>query len=244
MARACCRSPRRRCWCATMSLITITKASRSTSTSASGSSPTWATRAPCCCATTAPSRSAKPSGEAFLKIYFLERACEAQILALSAGEAKLNNPPQGAPEVTAQQGKLGLKMAAGALAWPALLRKGLPPRPKLRDLIIIRRMTPPSSGRGRRAGSGGRGRFAGPRDKRPQRVLQRARSGRPALDRPWCAATWEFAESETDAPDPLIVSFGCWHVSRFSDIRKNCSKVLQRARRQDDPKRHASCTRR
>jgi ribulose-5-phosphate 4-epimerase/fuculose-1-phosphate aldolase len=62
-------------------------------------------------------------GEAFLKIYFLERACEAQILALSAGEGNLNNPPQGAPEVTAQQGKLGLKMAAGALAWPALLRK-------------------------------------------------------------------------------------------------------------------------
>jgi ribulose-5-phosphate 4-epimerase/fuculose-1-phosphate aldolase len=62
-------------------------------------------------------------GEAFLKIYFLERACEAQILALSAGEANLNRPPQGSPEVTAQQGKMGLKLAAGALAWPALLRK-------------------------------------------------------------------------------------------------------------------------
>ncbi len=62
-------------------------------------------------------------GEAFVKLYFLERACEAQILALSAGEGNLNNPPQGAPEVTAQQGKVGLKMAAGALAWPALLRK-------------------------------------------------------------------------------------------------------------------------
>ena len=61
-------------------------------------------------------------GEAFLKIYFLERACEAQILALSAGDS-LNNPPQGAPEVTAQQGKMGLKLAARALAWPALLRK-------------------------------------------------------------------------------------------------------------------------
>jgi ribulose-5-phosphate 4-epimerase/fuculose-1-phosphate aldolase len=62
-------------------------------------------------------------GEAFLKMYFLERACEAQVLALSAGEGRLNNPPQGAPEVTAQQGKMGLKLAAGALAWPALLRK-------------------------------------------------------------------------------------------------------------------------
>ena len=61
-------------------------------------------------------------GEAFLRMYFLERSCQAQILALSAGE-NLNNPPQGAPEITAQQGKVGLKMAAGALAWPALLRK-------------------------------------------------------------------------------------------------------------------------
>ena len=62
-------------------------------------------------------------GEAFVRMYFLERACLAQILALSAGEGNLNNPPQGAPEVAAQQGKIGLKLAAGALAWPALLRK-------------------------------------------------------------------------------------------------------------------------
>ena len=61
-------------------------------------------------------------GEAFIRIYFLERACEAQILALSAGD-NVNNPPQGSPEVTAEQGKIGLKLAAGALAWPALLRK-------------------------------------------------------------------------------------------------------------------------
>jgi ribulose-5-phosphate 4-epimerase/fuculose-1-phosphate aldolase len=62
-------------------------------------------------------------GEAFLKLYFLERACQAQIMALSAGEGNINNPPQGSPEITAQQGKMGLKLAACALAWPALLRK-------------------------------------------------------------------------------------------------------------------------
>jgi ribulose-5-phosphate 4-epimerase/fuculose-1-phosphate aldolase len=62
-------------------------------------------------------------GECFLKIYFLERACEAQILALSAGREGLSNPPQGSPEVTAEQGRMGLKLAANALAWPALLRK-------------------------------------------------------------------------------------------------------------------------
>ena len=62
-------------------------------------------------------------GEAFLKIYFLERACQAQIKALSAGENNLNNPPQGTPEVAAGQGKASLKMGANLLAWPALLRK-------------------------------------------------------------------------------------------------------------------------
>ena len=61
-------------------------------------------------------------GECFVKLYFLERACQAQIYALSAGDA-VNNPPQGAPEVAAEQGAAGLKMAANLLAWPALLRK-------------------------------------------------------------------------------------------------------------------------
>ena len=61
-------------------------------------------------------------GEAFIRIYFLERACEAQILALSAGD-RINNPPQGTPEKAKAQGEMGLKMAARLLAWPALLRK-------------------------------------------------------------------------------------------------------------------------
>jgi ribulose-5-phosphate 4-epimerase/fuculose-1-phosphate aldolase len=60
-------------------------------------------------------------GEAFIRIYYLERACEAQIKALSAKE--LNNPPQGAPEAAAEMGKVGLKLSANMLAWPALLRK-------------------------------------------------------------------------------------------------------------------------
>ncbi|MGQ0590608.1 MAG: class II aldolase/adducin family protein [Sphingosinicella sp.] len=62
-------------------------------------------------------------GEAFIKLYFLERACQAQVMALSAGEGNVNNPPQGSPEITAAQGKVGLKMGANLLAWPALLRK-------------------------------------------------------------------------------------------------------------------------
>jgi ribulose-5-phosphate 4-epimerase/fuculose-1-phosphate aldolase len=62
-------------------------------------------------------------GECFIKLYYLERACQAQVMALSAGEANLNHPPQGAPEITAEQGAAGLKIVANLLAWPALLRK-------------------------------------------------------------------------------------------------------------------------
>jgi ribulose-5-phosphate 4-epimerase/fuculose-1-phosphate aldolase len=64
----------------------------------------------------------KNVGECFVKLYFVERACQAQIMALSAGD-KLNRPPQGAAEVTAQQGAMGLSIAANMLAWPALKRK-------------------------------------------------------------------------------------------------------------------------
>lgn len=61
-------------------------------------------------------------GECFLKLYFIERACEAQIMALTAGD-HVSNPPQGTPELAAAQGEMGLKLAANMLAWPALLRK-------------------------------------------------------------------------------------------------------------------------
>ena len=61
-------------------------------------------------------------GECFVRLYFLERACQAQIMALSAGD-QVNNPPQGSPEVTAQQGQVGVTLAANLLAWPALKRK-------------------------------------------------------------------------------------------------------------------------
>ena len=64
----------------------------------------------------------KNVGECFIRLYYLERACQAQIMALAAGEA-INNPPQGSPEVTAEQGAVGLPLAANLLAWPALKRK-------------------------------------------------------------------------------------------------------------------------
>ncbi len=61
-------------------------------------------------------------GECFVKLYFIERACQAQIMALAAGD-KCSHPPQGTPELAAEQGAAGLSVAAKLLAWPALLRK-------------------------------------------------------------------------------------------------------------------------
>jgi ribulose-5-phosphate 4-epimerase/fuculose-1-phosphate aldolase len=72
-------------------------------------------------------------GEAFLRLYFLERACEAQIHALAGGAALLNHPPQGTPEKAANQSRDGLKMLSNLLAWPALVRQMDRKSPGFRD---------------------------------------------------------------------------------------------------------------
>jgi ribulose-5-phosphate 4-epimerase/fuculose-1-phosphate aldolase len=62
--------------------------------------------------------------QAFLRMYYLERACEAQVLMLSAGRDRLNAPNQGVAEkVGTQTPALTMKRLAEGLAWPALLRK-------------------------------------------------------------------------------------------------------------------------
>ena len=62
--------------------------------------------------------------QAFLRMYYLERACEAQVLMLSAGRAGLHEPNQGVAEkVETQTAAPGMKRLAEGLAWPALLRK-------------------------------------------------------------------------------------------------------------------------
>lgn len=60
--------------------------------------------------------------DAFLRMYYLERACTMQVRAL-AGGVKSNMPNQGVPEKTANQGAMAFDGLVGALAWPALLRK-------------------------------------------------------------------------------------------------------------------------
>jgi ribulose-5-phosphate 4-epimerase/fuculose-1-phosphate aldolase len=69
---------------------------------------------------------------AFTRMYFFERACEAQILALSGGVA-LNEPPPGTPERTAAEARAALDLIAEKLAWPALLRKLDRVDPSFRD---------------------------------------------------------------------------------------------------------------
>ena len=73
-------------------------------------------------------------GECFVRLYFIERACQAQIMALSAGE-HINNPPQGAPEVAAaaRHGRAS-RWRPKLLAWPALKRKAQRLDPGFRDL--------------------------------------------------------------------------------------------------------------
>jgi ribulose-5-phosphate 4-epimerase/fuculose-1-phosphate aldolase len=62
--------------------------------------------------------------DCFLRLYYLERACEAQVLMLSAGLQNLNNPPQGVEEKVKGQSKPeGMGRLAEKLAWPALKRK-------------------------------------------------------------------------------------------------------------------------
>jgi ribulose-5-phosphate 4-epimerase/fuculose-1-phosphate aldolase len=62
--------------------------------------------------------------DCFLRLYFLERACTAQVHMLSAGRDGLYTPPQGTPQkVEAQTSGEGMTIVSQQLAWPALLRK-------------------------------------------------------------------------------------------------------------------------
>ena len=57
----------------------------------------------------------------WLRMFFLERACAMQVMALSGGRDHVLTAPEAAQLETQQQGR-GLAMVSG-LAWPALLRR-------------------------------------------------------------------------------------------------------------------------
>ncbi|UUY08648.1 class II aldolase/adducin family protein [Pseudomonas sp. J452] len=61
---------------------------------------------------------------AFSRMYFLERACEAQVAMLSAGADRLHEPPLGVRDKVREQSRPAtMRMAGERLIWPALLRK-------------------------------------------------------------------------------------------------------------------------
>jgi ribulose-5-phosphate 4-epimerase/fuculose-1-phosphate aldolase len=62
----------------------------------------------------------KTCGDAFLRMYFLERACSMQVRALGGN---LHRPNQGVPEKAAALGGVVAGEYLSVLAWPALLRK-------------------------------------------------------------------------------------------------------------------------
>ena len=62
------------------------------------------------------------AAEAWLGIYFLERACKQQVMALSAGRAGVLIAPQEAQDAVRRQAAAGMARPA-ALAWPGLLRR-------------------------------------------------------------------------------------------------------------------------
>jgi ribulose-5-phosphate 4-epimerase/fuculose-1-phosphate aldolase len=61
------------------------------------------------------------AADAFVSIYYLERACAQQVAALSGGRECVLTAPEASQEETRQQGR-GLPMVA-AVAWPGLKRK-------------------------------------------------------------------------------------------------------------------------
>ncbi len=63
-------------------------------------------------------------GDCFIRLYFLERACEAQVHMLAAGRDGLLDPPDGMDaRVASQSAPKNMAKLSELLAWPALLRK-------------------------------------------------------------------------------------------------------------------------
>lgn len=65
----------------------------------------------------------KTVGECFMRLYFLERACLAQVMMLAAGLDQLVAPPDGVADKVRDQTPPAEVARAEALAWPALLRR-------------------------------------------------------------------------------------------------------------------------
>ncbi|MGH7025612.1 MAG: class II aldolase/adducin family protein [Caulobacteraceae bacterium] len=62
----------------------------------------------------------KTAAECWIHMYYLERSCQQQVMALSGGRACLLEAPQAAQDEVKSQVRIGM---GGALAWPGALRQ-------------------------------------------------------------------------------------------------------------------------
>ncbi len=62
-------------------------------------------------------------GDAFLRMYFLERACTIQVRSLAAGRENIALAPQGTMEKVAEQNKGVAEFVSRQLTWPMLRRR-------------------------------------------------------------------------------------------------------------------------
>ena len=63
------------------------------------------------------------AADAFVGIFFLERACAQQVKALSAGRDSVLIAPEAAQTEVKGQASPGVMAGASRLAWPGLLRR-------------------------------------------------------------------------------------------------------------------------
>ena len=63
------------------------------------------------------------AAEAFVGMFFLERACKQQIMALATGAPNLHLAPPAAQEEVRGQMQSGMMAGGAMLCWPGLLRK-------------------------------------------------------------------------------------------------------------------------
>ncbi|MEM9837562.1 MAG: class II aldolase/adducin family protein [Pseudomonadota bacterium] len=71
-------------------------------------------------------------GQAFTRMYFLERACAMQVATL-AGNRDLYPIAEDVMEKNAQIAKMGIALTADSLVWPAMIRKLEREQPEFRD---------------------------------------------------------------------------------------------------------------
>ncbi|WP_268243483.1 class II aldolase/adducin family protein [Alteripontixanthobacter maritimus] len=62
-------------------------------------------------------------GDAFLRVYFLERACSVQVRTLSIGSVEILQVPEGTADMVQEQNRGVAEFVSRQLIWPMLRRR-------------------------------------------------------------------------------------------------------------------------